>query len=420
MLDLKYIRENLEAVKKNSADRLAKVDLDLLIKLDGDRRSLDAQVMDLRTERNAASKTKPDEATIARMKEIGDLIQTKEAEIAALIPKINELLLAVPNLTNPQVVVSDNEDDNAILEQVGELPSFSFTAKDHVELAAQLDLIEFERATKVAGAKFYYLKNSLARLELALVNYVLDTITKHGFAFYSTPDLAKTDIVERLGFSPRGESTQVYNIADSDLSLIGTAEITLGGLYADEIIDLDKLPLKLVGLSHCFRTEAGSYSKFAKGIFRVHQFTKVEMFAYAKPEQAEALHEEILAIEKEIFSGLELPYRVVDHCTADLGNPSFRTFDLEAWMPGKPAKDGQLGDWAEVTSTSNCTDYQSRGLNIRYKDADGVNRLVYTLNGTGVATTRALIAILENYQQADGSIKVPAILLPYFGQEIIA
>ena len=419
MLDIKYIRENKEEIAANSTARLAKVDIELLLRLDGEKRQLESEVMELRTARNKTSKTKPTDEEIAQMKAVGDSIQVKEAEITVLEAKVNELLLAIPNLTAPEVVVSENEDDNAIVDQVGELPSFSFTPKDHVELAAALDLIEFDRATKVSGAKFYYLKGDLARLELALVNYTLDIITEHGYQLMTTPDLAKTDIIERLGFSPRGESTQVYNIENSDLSLIGTAEITLGGLYADEILELEKLPIKLVGLSHCFRTEAGSYSKFSKGIFRVHQFTKIEMFAYATPEQSPLIHQEILGIEREIFSGLDLPFRVVDHCTADLGNPSYRTFDLEAWMPGKPNQDGSNGDWAEVTSTSNCTDYQARGLNIKYKTADGKKQLVHTLNGTGVATTRALIAILENCQQADGSIRIPERLVPYFGKSLI-
>ncbi|MEI6378530.1 MAG: serine--tRNA ligase [Candidatus Falkowbacteria bacterium] len=420
MLDIKYIREHQEEIAANSVARLAKADIGLLLKLDSEKRLLETEVMDLRASRNKTSKTKPTDEEIAQMKEVGDTIQVKEGEINALEAKVRELLLAVPNLTNPEVIVSQDEDDNAILDQIGEVTSFDFAPKDHVELAEALDLIDFERGTKVSGAKFYYLKGDLARLELALINYTLDIVTAHGYQLMTTPDLAKTEIVERLGFSPRGESTQVYNIENSDLSLIGTAEITLGGLYADEVLDLEKLPIKLVGLSHCFRTEAGSYSKFSKGIFRVHQFSKVEMFVFATPEQSTQLHQEILEIEKEIFAGLALPFRVVDHCTADLGNPSYRTFDLEAWMPGKPNQDGSAGDWAEVTSTSNCTDYQARGLNIKYKTADDKKELVHTLNGTGVATTRALIAIMENCQQADGSIAIPKKLIPYFGKENIS
>jgi len=412
MLDIKYLREHVKEIKTNCANRLAKVDIDLIIKLDSDYRASLATTQALREERNAQSKTKPTPEIIERMKTIGNQIQAQENAATVVQEKLFELLLAVPNLTHNEVKISTNEDDNVILEQVGEPTAFDFTPLDHLALAEKHDWLELDRATKVTGAKFYYLKGDLARLELALINYTIDIITKHGYEFVTTPDLAKTDLINRLGFSPRGESTQVYNLADSDLSLIGTAEITLGGLYADETLKASELPKKYVGLSHCYRTEAGSYSKFSKGLFRVHQFSKVEMFVFAEPEVAESIHQEILDIEKEIFNGLEIPYKVIDHCTADLGNPSFRTFDLEAWMPGKPAKDETNGDWAEVTSTSNCTDYQACGLNIKYDNGTERNYL-YTLNGTGIATTRGLIAILENHQQADGSIKVPKALQPY-------
>lgn len=430
MLDLKFIRENPDLIKKNCADRQSPVDVDELLKLDSERRELINEIDKLRAERNQSSKTKPDAEQIAKMKELGQTVSELEQNLVLTEKNLQTLLLAVPNLTHPDVKVSDDEDDNPVLETVGEVAQFKFEPKDHVQLAADLDLIEFERATKVVGAKFYYLKNDLARLELALINYAVDIIRAHGYTLMTTPDLAKTDLIERLGFSPRGASTQVYNIEDSDLSLIGTAEITLGGLYADEVLLAENLPIKLVGLSHCFRTEAGSYSKFAKGIFRVHQFTKVEMFVYCPPEEAESLHQEILAIEKEIFSGLVIPFRVIDHCTADLGNPSYRTFDLEAWLPASPAvalaEEGAdpdaKGRWGEITSTSNCTDYQARGLNIKYQtestDTQATEKhYIYTLNGTGVATTRALIAILENYQQADGSIVVPEVLRPYLNKQ---
>jgi seryl-tRNA synthetase len=222
-------------------------------------------------------------------------------------------------------------------------------------------------------------------------------------------------VLEGLGFNPRGESTNIYNIENSDLCMIGTAEITMGGYHQDEILEESELPKKYAAVSHCFRTEAGSYSRFSKGIFRVHQFTKIEMFQYVKPEEAEKAHYELLEIQKEVFKRLGLPFQVIDHCTADLGSPSYRTFDLEAWMPGKPAADGSQGAWAEVTSTSNCTDYQSRALNIKYRKADGDKELVYTLNGTAIAITRCMIAIMENYQQADGSIVIPEALTPFLG-----
>jgi seryl-tRNA synthetase len=253
----------------------------------------------------------------------------------------------------------------------------------------------------------------LALMELALMQYALDIAIKKGFTPFSTPDLAKREILEGLGFNPRGESTQVYNIENSDLCLIGTAEITMGGYHKDEIFNEEDLPKKYVAISHCFRTEAGAYSKFAKGIFRVHQFTKIEMFQYVVPEKSESAHMEILEIEKEIFKGLQIPFRIIDHCTADLGTPSYRTYDLEAWMPGKPDKNGGAGDWAEITSTSNCLDYQARALNMKYKDKNGSRKFLHTLNGTAIAVPRALISILENFQQADGSLIIPESLRKY-------
>ncbi len=412
MLDLNFIRENIDLIKRNSADRLASVDLDALLRLDEERRSLIGEIEVLRRERNDASKSKPTPEQIASLKAVGDKISTLEDKEASVAAELKKILLAVPNLTHPEVKVSNDEDDNPVLETVGSVPTFDFTPKDHVELGEALGLIDLERGAKVAGAKFFFLKGDLARLSLALSNYALDVVLKHGFTLMATPDIAKTDIIENLGYNPRGESSQVYEIANSDLSLIGTGEITLGGYHGDEVLPAEKLPLRYAAWTHCFRTEAGAYSKFSKGIFRVHQFDKVEMFVYCTPEQADALHMEMLEIQKEIFAGLDIPFRVIDHCTADLGNPAFRTYDLEAWMPGKPNKEGGMGDWAEITSTSNCTDYQSRGLNIKYKDAEG-KKFVYTLNGTGVAVTRALIAVMENHQQADGSIRIPDGLKKY-------
>lgn len=413
MLDIKIIRENPELIKENCQNRLSSVDIDTLLALDTEIRGLITAIETARARRNQASKTKPTPEIIAEMKSVGEVLKKSEADLAEKEIKFKELLLAVPNLTHPDVKVSLNEDDNPVLETHGKPTKFKFTPKDHVQLAESLDLVDFDRATKVSGAKFYYLKNELALMEYALIQYALEILIKHGFTPIITPDLAKKEILEGMGFNPRGESTQIYNIENSDLSLIGTAEITMGGYHQGEIFEESDLPKKYVAVSHCFRTEAGSYSKFSKGIFRVHQFTKIEMFQYVKPEEAEKAHLELLEIEKEIFKGLELPFQVIDHCTADLGAPSIRTYDLEAWMPGKPAADGSQGAWAEVTSTSNCTDYQSRAMNIKYRNASGEKELVYTLNGTAIAVPRCLIAIMENYQTEDGSIDIPKALVPY-------
>jgi len=413
MLDIKLIRENPELIKNNCRHRLVTVDIEALLALDTDIRTLIAGVEAARARRNQASKTKPTLPILAEMKTLGETLKKMEIDLNDKEAKLKELLLAVPNLTHPEVKVSANENDNPVLETSGQPSKFKFTPKDHVELAVSLDLIDFDRAIKSSGAKFYFLKNELALLEFALIQYALDIVVRHGYTPFITPDLAKREIVAGMGFNPRGESTQIYNIENSDLSLIGTAEITMGAYHKDEVFEEAELPKKYVAVSHCFRTEAGSYSKFSKGIFRVHQFTKIEMFQYVRPEEAESAHHELLTIEKEIFKGLGLPFRVIDHCTADLGAPSIRTFDLEAWMPGKPAADGSLGDWAEITSTSNCTDYQARAMNTKYRQADGTKVLVYTLNGTAIAIPRCLIAILENYQQADGSIELPKVLFSY-------
>lgn len=418
MLDIRYIRENLAEVKENCRYRLANIDVDHLVELDEQRRSLQQELDDCRAKRNAWSKQKPTPEQVAEIKANNQIIKDGEEKLNLIIAELDGLLLTIPNQTDAAVVRSLDEDDNPILEQHGQPTEFAFAPKDHLALAEQWNWLDFERAAKVAGAKFYYTSNDLVWLELALIQYALATVARHGFQVMTTPDLAKTEVIERLGYNPRGESTQIYNLADQDLSLIGTAEITLGGYHQDEVLPAQKLPLRYVALSQCFRTEAGSYSKFAKGIFRVHQFNKVEMFVYCQPEDSVKEHQLLLEVEKEIFAGLEIPFRVIDHCTADLGAPSVRTFDLEAWLPGKPNKDGQLGDWAEMTSTSNCTDYQARGLNIKYQTTDGNKALAHTLNGTGVALARAMIAVIENHQQADGRLRLPQALKPFMPIEL--
>lgn len=427
MLDIKFIRENQDAVRKNCENRGVKCDIDALLLLDDRRKNALQYVEELQAEKNnlndliQSSEAEERKKLIEQGKATNSKTDEAKKELEEVSVKYKELLSRIPNMTHPDVVVSKNEDDNPVLEIVKEPVKFDFEPLDHVQITESLDLIDFERATKVSGAKFYYLKNELVFLEQALINYVLGIALKHGFTSFTTPDLAKKEVLEGLGFNPRGNETQVYNIENTDLSLIGTAEITMGGYHMNEVIDEKDLPKKYIAVSHCYRTEAGAYSKFSKGIFRVHQFTKAEIFQYVVPEKSEEAHQEILEIEKEIFKGLDIPFRVVDHCTADLGGPAIRTFDLEAWMPGKPNKDGTMGDWAEITSTSNCTDYQSRGLNIKYKKENGEKNYLHMLNGTAVAVTRAVIAILENYQQADGSVKIPEILKKYMpeGMDII-
>ena len=323
-------------------------------------------------------------------------------------------------MVHPDAPVGKEDKDNTEVKRFGEPVVFDFEPLDHVALGQKLDIIDFDSATKVSGIKFYYLKNEGVILELALVRYALDVLIKKGFTPFITPDVAREEILEGIGFNPRGDESNVYTLEGEDTCLVGTAEITLGGYYSNMILPREKLPMRMAGLSHCFRREAGAAGQFSKGLYRVHQFTKVEMFVCCLPEESEHFHEELRSVEEEIFSGLGIPFRVVDTCTGDLGAPAYRKWDLEAWMPGRAASLSRSGgDWGEVTSTSNCTDYQARRLNVRFKDTDGKNKFVHMLNGTAIAVSRAIIAILENFQQSDGSVVIPKILVPYCGFDSI-
>jgi seryl-tRNA synthetase len=423
MLDIKYIRQNSEAVKANCRNRNIQADVDRVLELDSKRRDLQFRTDNLRRRMKELSERIPGERNPGQREKLVQEAKTTKQEVAENEKMIREVSAAyrgelslIPNITHPEAPVGTSEEENLEIRRVGEPPKFDFVPKNHVELGEQLDLIDFEGGTRVAGQKFYYLKNEAVLLEYALIRYAVDILVKEGFTLYSTPDLARSEILDGIGFNPRGKETQVYSVADSDLCLIGTAEITLGGLYADQILSEDDLPMKLLGISHCFRTEAGAPGRAAKGLYRVHQFTKVEMFAFTKPDQSDAMHESLVGYEEAIFRGLEVPYRVVDICTGDLGGPAYRKYDLEAWMPGR----GDKGGWGEITSTSNCTDYQARRLKIRYKSKEtGRNESVHMLNGTAVAVSRALIAIMENFQRADGSIVVPGALQKYSGFDVI-
>lgn len=418
MLDLKFIRENLDTVRKNCANRNVRVDLNQFTKLDDARRSRIAEIEGVRREQNenaqAMKQKLPDDVRKALI-EKGKALKFREAEqgekLKSVEAELDSLVRQIPNMTHPAAPVAATEAGNRELRRWGEPRKFDFKPMDHVAIGEKLDLIDFDSGAKVAGQKFYYLKNEAVLLEQALVCYALHTLRAVGFSPVMTPDLAKASILDGIGFNPRGAETQIYSIENTDLCLIATAEITLGGMLSDEIIDAKDLPLKYVGVSHCFRTEAGAAGRESKGLYRVHQFTKIEMFAFTTPEGSEAMHDEFLGLEERLFQGLGIPYRVVDICTGDLGGPAYRKFDLEAWMPGR----GE-GEYGEVTSTSNCTDYQARRLGIRFKrEGDKKTSYVHMLNGTAIAVSRALIAILENYQQADGSVLVPDALKTYMG-----
>lgn len=425
MLDYRFIKDNLEAVKKNIIDRNMdpeKADADLVVKLFDERTALTTELQNLQQKRNAnaaAMKQKLDPETRAKYieegKNIKDAVSSAESKLSELEVKLEEAGRQIPNMANPEVPVGKVDTENLEVKKVGQPRKFDFKPKSHVELGESLDLIDFERGTKVSGAKFYYLKNEAVFLEQSLIMYALNILRKHGFTTFITPDIAREEILKGIGFNPRGNESNVYAIEDEGTCLVATAEITLGGYHSGEILDKSKLPLMYCGLSHCFRREAGAAGQFSKGLYRVHQFDKVEMFVYCLPEQSDSLHEKLRLIEEEIFSGLGLPFRVVDTCTGDLGAPAYRKWDLEAWMPGRADENHPDGDYGEVTSTSNCTDYQARRLNVKYHDDDGKNKYVHMLNGTAVAVGRAMLSILENYQNEDGSVTIPKVLVPYCG-----
>jgi len=421
MLDHKFIVENMEAVEKNIANRFMKADAREVARLYHRRTELTTGLQALQQKRNAnaaAMKGKLEQeqrnALIEEGKKLKDEITLAESELGIAEKELNDEARKIPNMAHPDAPVGKEDKDNLEVKRVGEPVKFNFEPADHVKLGQDLDIIDFDSATKVSGTKFYYLKNEGVFLELGLVRYALDILQRKGFTPFITPDVAREEILEGIGFNPRGEESNVYTLEGEDACLVGTAEITLGGYYSDTIFTKDNLPIRMAGLSHCFRREAGAAGQFSKGLYRVHQFTKLEMFIYCLPEESGKFHEELRSIEEEIFAGLNIPFRVVDTCTGDLGAPAYRKWDLEAWMPGR-----NNGEWGEVTSTSNCTDYQSRRLNIRYKDDDGKNKFVHLLNGTAIAVSRAIIAILENFQQQDGSVRIPPALVPYVGFDII-
>ena len=411
MLDLKLIRSQPEEIAENCRKRNVQVDIENLLVIDEQVREITTEVDSVRQRRNEISKemkgkipSDERQPLIEESKNLRNEESEKESFLHELVEQRLNLLKQVPNLTHPDSPEGLTDEDNMPIREVGTIRKFDFEPKDHLELMEALDLIDFDGGAKVSGQKFYYLKNQAVFLELALAQYALGLLQKEGFTVHMTPDLARSQILDGIGFSPRGEETQIYSLEDSDLCLIATAEITLGGLLADQVLKADQLPILYAGFSHCYRTEAGAAGRESRGLYRVHQFSKIEMFAFTHPEKSEEMHERMRDIEEQIYQDLEVPYQLVNICTGDLGGPAYRKYDLEAWMPGR-------GKWGEVTSTSNCTDYQSRRMNIRYKDADtGKNQFVHMLNGTAIAVARTLIALIENGQQKDGSIKLPRCL----------
>ncbi len=402
MIDLNLIRKNPEIVRTAVLEKGSDVDVSEVIALDNRRRNLIVQVEHLRQQRNVAAQNK----NIEKGREVKKKLEELENKLEETEKKFNELVNAIPNIPFEDVPFGQDERGNVVVRKWGEPPRLNFPAKDHVELGKILDIIDFESGSTVSGSGFYYLKNEGALLEIALINYGLRFLTERGFTVMITPDLAREKFYLGTGYLPKGEEAQTYKIEDSDLGLIATAEVTLAGYHADKILDVKNLPQKFGGYSHCFRMESGAYGKYSKGLYRVHQFSKVEMFAFTAVEQSIQMHQEFLKHEEDFWQSLGIPYRVVEMCTGDLGAQAAKKFDLEAWMPGR-------GEYGEITSTSNTTDYQSRNLGTRYREENGQIKYAHTLNGTLVATSRGIIAILENFQQEDGSVKIPEVLIPY-------
>lgn len=424
MLDRKFVAENVDLVKKNCALRGAKADIDQFLAIEAQRREKQGEVEQLNRQANEVSKSigqakdsAEREARKNQGRELREQTTAAQAALEALTAEADAILRSIPNLSHPSAPTGADDQSNLELRKgKAPLPKFDFKPVDHVTLGERLQLFDFEGGAKVAGHGFYFLLNDAVLLELALQRYALDLLMKEGFTPTITPDLARNEVLQGTGYIPRGPETQIYSVADSDLSLVATAEITLGGLLSDQTIDAERLPLKYCGISHCYRTEAGAHGRQTRGLYRVHQFTKVEMFAFTLPDQSDAMLDYFCELEGRLFDGLGIPYRVVDTATGDLGGPAYRKFDLEAWMPGR----GEAGEYGEVTSTSNCTDYQARRLGIRYRvKGEKGTHFLHTLNGTAVAISRAIIAIIENYQQADGSIVVPEALRAFMGKERI-
>jgi seryl-tRNA synthetase len=414
MLDLKAIREDPDTYRAGLARRGAGDRVDELLRLDEERRKLTTRVEELRAEQNRSSKAigaaSPEERPqlIAEVKKVSDELDELEPRLEEVSEKVEAILAELPNLAEPDVPQGESDEDNVEIKKVGEPPTFDFEVRDHVELGELHGTIELERAARTSGSRFVYLLGPLVFVEWALVRYALDTLTAEGFTPVIPPVLVREEALYGTGFLPTG-AEQIYSTRDDDLYLVGTSEVPLAALHQEGILDAERLPLRYAGYSTCFRREAGTYGKDTRGMFRVHQFDKVEMFTFTRPEDSRAEHEFLVAIEERIVQGLGIPYRLVNVCTGELGAPAAKKIDLEAWLPGQ-------GKYRELTSCSNCTDYQARRLGARLRTDRGTETM-HTLNGTAVAVGRTIIAILENLQEADGSVPLPEVLHPYLPEE---
>lgn len=408
MLDIQIIRDNKKEIKKaTEAKGFDGALIDRLLETDEERKTLMLNVEELRARRNKLTKN-----DILEGRKLKKILKKKEGELSEANKNFEEVMLKIPNPSAPDVKVG-TPDENEILKRVGKPKNFVFPVRDHLEIGQLTDTIDIERGAKVSQAGFYYIKNEAALLEFALAQYAMNKLAKKGFVPVITPNAVKERILVGCGFQARSDKErQIYHIEGEDLDLIATAEITLVGQHADEIIDVNNLPKRYVGYSYCYRYERGSYGKDVRGILRVHEFRKVEMVLFCDPKESDQWHEKLLEIEEEIWKELKIPYQVVKMASGDLGNAASRKFDIEAWMPSQ-------NKYREVTSTSNTTDFQARRLNIKMKK-DGKNEFLHTLNGTVLALGRTIIAIYENFQNEDGSVNIPIVLQKWMaGTKII-
>ena len=408
MLDIKFIRDNLELVEKSTKEKGYKIDIQKVLALDEKRRQELARVEELRRQRNEnAAKMKggkPSAELIAEGKRVKEELAGLEEDLTRVESEFKNALKSIPNVIFDDVPLGGGECSVEIKSWGGQKKE----GVDHLDYAVSRDWVDFERGAKVAGAKFYYLKNELALLENALIQFGIKKVLEKGFNFITVPDLVSSQVLEGTGFNPRtSEQSDEYFIEGEDLALIATAEIALTGYHMNEIIDEKDLPLKYAGLSACFRKEAGSAGKHTRGLFRVHQFNKLEMYVFCLPEKSKEMHEMILGVEEEIWQELGIPYRVINNAAGDLGAPAAKKYDIEYWSPVDQC-------YRELTSCSNCTDFQARNLNIRVRREDGTVEVLHTLNGTAVSLARTLVAVIENYAKADGKLEIPAVLQPYF------
>lgn len=414
MLDIKLIRENPDAVKTAAHNKGVDIDIDNILTLDKKKQELHQAVQRLQEERNALTKNikgKPEPTQIEAGKKIREQLEKEEKDFNEINSELNSLLLQIPNPAKSDVKVGKDESENDVIKTWGTPKKFTFTPKDHLDLGEALGIIDVERAAKVSGARFTYMKGDGVLLELALVRFALDILIQEGFTPVIPPTLIRKEAMQGLGYMENGGEEDMYQLVKDGLVLVGTAEQSLVPMHMDEVFDKKDLPRRYVGYSSSFRREAGSYGKDTKGIIRMHQFNKIEMVSFVAQGEDDRENDYLLSLEEKMFQALGIPYQVIKMCTGDLGFPAARKYDIEAWVPSQ-------NKYREVTSVSTVTDFQARRLNIKYQDGDE-RKYVNVLNGTGLAMSRTPVVILENYQQADGSVSIPEVLQKYMGKDKI-